>query len=198
MNNHAHFLFEVQEIQQLSNFFHKLNTMYARYYNYMEHDRVGYVFKDRFLSEPITSHRYLIQCIKYIHFNPVKAKIVNKCEDYKFSSYNYFVNRLQKGSYASILTKEDYNEICNNVNYNLIFLDIDKDIKENILAAMYEFININKIQLSDIFCDRNILERMVYYLKYNKGLNYTDIQNFFEMTRGTIQTFIRKNRRKVS
>ena len=195
MNNHAHFLFQVEEIQELSNFFHKLNTMYARYYNYMEQDRVGYVFRERFLSEPITSHRYLVQCIKYIHFNPVKARIVNKCEDYKFSSYNYFVNRLKKESFINFLNKEDYEEICNNVNYNINFLDIEKNIEENILVAIYEFININKIQLSDIFCNRDILEKVIFYLKNYKNINYVDIQSFFEMSRGTMQTFMIKNKK---
>lgn len=91
MQNHVHFLIQVKDnIEELSKFFHKLNTMYARYYNYMEEGRVGHVYRDRFLSEPITSHRYLVQCIKYIHFNPVKAKIVKRCEDYKFSSYRFF------------------------------------------------------------------------------------------------------------
>ena len=80
----------------------------------MEGDRVGYVYRDRFVSEPITSYRYLIQCIKYIHFNPVKAKIVERCEEYKISSYKLFKNKLDKREFNSILNKDAYEELINN------------------------------------------------------------------------------------
>ena len=92
MGNHTHFLLKVDKIEDLSKLMQKVNSVYARYYNYMENNRVGYVFRDRFVSEPIDSKRYLIQCIKYIHMNPVKAKIVKEKEDYKFSSYKFYCN----------------------------------------------------------------------------------------------------------
>ena len=69
-----------------------LNEDYARYYNYVK-NRVGYVYRDRYLSEPITNRNYLLNCISYIHNNPVKAGIVKKCEEYKYSSYNDYINK---------------------------------------------------------------------------------------------------------
>jgi len=39
------------------------------------------------LSEPVTTEGYLLTALRYIHQNPVKAKIVKSALDYRWSSY---------------------------------------------------------------------------------------------------------------
>ncbi len=197
MNNHAHFLFQVKDIQELSKFFHKLNTVYARYYNYMEQDRVGHVYRDRFLSEPITSHKYLIQCIKYIHFNPVKARIVDKCEEYKFSLYKHFKKKLKEDKYDGILNKYDYEDICNNIDYDAIFLDIDTTEREKTIAGIQEFLKEKKYRAYEMFSNRKVLEEMVFYLKNVKKIKYKNIRDLLDMTRGTMQRIVIKNNKNI-
>ena len=51
MNNHAHMLLYINKIAEMSKFMQKVNTQYAKYYNYMNKGRVGYVFRDRYVSE---------------------------------------------------------------------------------------------------------------------------------------------------
>ena len=85
MDNHAHILLFCQQIEQMSKYMKSVNIQYAILYN-RETNRVGYVFRDRFLSEPIMSEKHLYNCIGYIHMNPVKAKITTSPEDYPFSS----------------------------------------------------------------------------------------------------------------
>ena len=63
-----------------------LNTAYAHFYNKSE-KRVGYVFRDRYLSEAIRSERQLYNCLAYIHYNPIEAKIVSLPDKYRYSSY---------------------------------------------------------------------------------------------------------------
>ena len=53
MNNHTHFLLKIDNIKDMSKLMQKVNSLYARYYNYMENGRVGYVFRDRYVSEQI-------------------------------------------------------------------------------------------------------------------------------------------------
>jgi len=149
MNNHAHFLLETDYNKKMSQLMQKVNSIYAKYYNYKEGERVGYVFRDRFLSEPITDLRYLIQCIKYIHQNPVKAHMVRRCEDYKYSSYKNFLNKdISRISKNIELTIEDYKEICNNKDCKYNFIDINnkKSIKEEISNFLKEK-NINLIEI---------------------------------------------------
>ncbi|MCL2797308.1 MAG: transposase [Firmicutes bacterium] len=90
MGNHAHILLSVSGAQELALYFKRVNGDYARYYNRMN-GRVGYVFRDRFKSEVIRSERQLVYCMAYIQNNPLKAKIVERAEDYLFSSYSNYL-----------------------------------------------------------------------------------------------------------
>ena len=65
---------------------HTINFSYAQYFNY-RYDKVGYLWQNRFKSFLISKDRYLLNLITYIEYNPVRAKIVNNPEDYKWSSY---------------------------------------------------------------------------------------------------------------
>ena len=142
MNNHSHFLINTEEISSLSKFMQKINSEYARYYNYME-GRVGYVFRDRYKSEPILDKRQLLQCIKYIHRNPVKANMVAKEEEYQYSSYNYYIKMMKHNDY-DIFDNEEFKYICGqNYNENIEFMDIDENIDNKINYLISKFIKVS-------------------------------------------------------
>ena len=93
MDNHAHLLLSAENITLIAEYMKIVNTEYARYYN-SENNRIGYVFRDRFRSEVIRNEKYLVNCLAYIHHNPVKAGIVKNAEEYDYSSYtNYLSGR---------------------------------------------------------------------------------------------------------
>ena len=89
MDNHAHMLIYMTDIKKLSEIMQKINTSYGIYYNKQE-NRVGHVFRNRYNMKEIESEGHLLRAIAYIHKNPLKANLVNKIEDYKFSSYNLY------------------------------------------------------------------------------------------------------------
>jgi len=121
MNNHAHLLIYAEKSEYLSKFMQKINTKYSNYYNRIK-KRVGYVFRDRFYSQSIMNEKQLLNCLKYIHMNPVKAKIIKTMDKYKYSSYNEFLNEKEiideegiKLIFGDIKTyKEEFNKIHNN------------------------------------------------------------------------------------
>lgn len=89
MDNHAHFLVYTEQIKQLSQIMSKINTTYGIFFNKSE-DRVGYVFRNRYYTHEILDQKHLLNTFVYIHRNPVKANIVKKENEYKYSSYiNY-------------------------------------------------------------------------------------------------------------
>ena len=92
MDNHSHMLLFSERIENMSKFMKSVNTSYGQYYNKL-FKRVGFVFRDRYLSEPIYTEKHLLGCIPYIHMNPVKAKLVTKQEKYKYSSYNEYLRK---------------------------------------------------------------------------------------------------------
>lgn len=77
--NHFHLLFHSEE-GVLSRFMHRLMSGYSMYFN-KKHVRVGHLFQNRFRSSLIHSEPYLLEVIRYIHLNPVRAGVVHTLED---------------------------------------------------------------------------------------------------------------------
>ena len=91
MPNHVHMLIKTQNANDFSLFMKKINLAYFHHYK-QNYDWIGHFWQDRFKSQPIGKDEYFIQCGKYIELNPVRAKIVEKPEDYHYSSYNFYVS----------------------------------------------------------------------------------------------------------
>ncbi len=83
MNNHSHL---VLESDSLSKAMHGINLSYAKY-SRCKYKSVGHFWQDRFKSYVIEKDRYFINCISYIEYNPVRAGITSRPEDYQWSGY---------------------------------------------------------------------------------------------------------------
>jgi len=186
MTNHAHFLMYSPMISELSKVMQKTNTIYAKYYN-DTYNRVGYVFRDRYLSEPIDSERYLVKCINYIHNNPVKAGIVANPAQYKYSSYNDFMTEkkiklLFKLTGIQFEMKQfHFEKILEN------FIDIDNNSDEMVESAIREICVEDNMKLVEIFEKREILKRIVKKLKSDYRIKYVDIMKKLDIPKGVIR-----------
>ncbi|NVM21363.1 MAG: transposase [Desulfobacterales bacterium] len=89
MSNHYHLLVETPQ-PNLSLAMQWLNVSYASYHNRKRH-RSGHLFQGRFKSILVDADEYLKHLSRYIHLNPVRAKIVEKPEGYHWSSYRAFI-----------------------------------------------------------------------------------------------------------
>lgn len=85
MTNHYHILLETKssEIWRIMQLF-VLN--YTTYYNH-KYNKDGHLFQGRYKSCIVENDEYFLQTSRYIHLNPVKAKMVAYPQDYKWSSY---------------------------------------------------------------------------------------------------------------
>jgi len=57
---------------------------YVFWYN-KKYDRIGYLFQDRFKSEPVEDDVYFLVVLRYIFQNPIKAGITNRVKNYKWT-----------------------------------------------------------------------------------------------------------------
>jgi len=87
MPNHIHIIGEIQDTAQLSGFMHDLNRTYTLYFN-NRYKQVGHLWQGRFKSKIISKNNYLIDCLNYIEYNPVRANLVRNASEYQWSSYN--------------------------------------------------------------------------------------------------------------
>ena len=91
MPNHFHLLIETKEAN-LSYVMKRLLGLYTLRFN-KKHKRVGHLFQGRYKAHLIDKDSYFLQVSRYIHLNPVKAKIVRSAEDHTYTSMRYYLSR---------------------------------------------------------------------------------------------------------
>jgi REP element-mobilizing transposase RayT len=91
MNNHYHLLIQTMSAT-LSQGMHWLSCVYTQKFNF-RHDRVGHLFQGRFKDTLVQNGDHMDIVHRYIVLNPVRAAIVDKPEDWPWSSYSAVVGR---------------------------------------------------------------------------------------------------------
>jgi REP element-mobilizing transposase RayT len=84
MPNHIHLAVKIGSIP-LSRIMHRILGPYAGTFN-EKYRRVGHLFQGRHSAYLVTHERHLQNLIRYIHQNPVRAKLVTHPKDWTWSS----------------------------------------------------------------------------------------------------------------
>ncbi|MFC1679458.1 transposase [Elusimicrobiota bacterium] len=94
MSTHIHLLVHTLG-EALSGGMGWLLGCYARRYN-GKYSRSGHVFERRFRSEVVADEAYLLEVGRYIHMNPVRAGVVARPEEYRWSSLRVYLGSDQR------------------------------------------------------------------------------------------------------
>lgn len=198
MNNHVHILVYTSEIQRVSKFMQSLNTSYSKFYNKNE-KRVGYVFKDRFYTQEIYDRNQLYICLKYIHNNPVKAKICKKMENYKYSSYLEFFEEKNIISEESIKIlfeeKENYISIFNFIHKNINEEDDEKifDIKElDIETFIKQIEQTYKKSIKELKKDKETLGKIIKSARRLTDVTFEELSRILGISKSTVGNYVKK------
>jgi putative transposase len=92
MPNHYHFLLRQETDEPLSKFINVLFNAYVQAVN-RQQDRTGTLFEGRFRHVWVDREEYLVHLCRYIHLNPVEAKLVSQAGDWPYSNYLEWVNQ---------------------------------------------------------------------------------------------------------
>ena len=95
MTNHVHLLIERQS-ETLGSTMQRLLTGYSQYYN-RRYKHVGHVFQGRYKPILCQSQTYLTKLVRYIHLNPVRARMVESPEQYPYSSHRAYLGTEPSG-----------------------------------------------------------------------------------------------------
>lgn len=87
--------------EDLSEFIKYIKQGFSRFYN-RRHNRRGFFWSERFKSVIVDNGETLINCLAYIDLNPVRAKLVEKPEDYRWSSIGYHIQRENEDHFLSL------------------------------------------------------------------------------------------------
>lgn len=89
MGNHVHLLIETGDIP-LSRILQGINQSYTMYFN-KKYDTVGHLFQGRYKAILCDRDRYLLELLKYIHQNPLRARLAESPTIYRWSSHRAYL-----------------------------------------------------------------------------------------------------------
>jgi len=89
MSNHVHLAIQTTDIP-LSKIMHNIGFRYTQWINHHQNKK-GHLFQGRYKAILIEDDAYLLEVVRYIHLNPVKANIVQCAEDYQWSSHRAYL-----------------------------------------------------------------------------------------------------------
>ena len=143
MSNHYHLLIETPKAN-LSQIMQHINGKYTQWHN-RKRGKDGTLFRGRYKSVLVDEDSYLLQLSRYIHRNPleVKRKMVERLEDYRWSSYPAYINKAKTPTW--LRSEKTYQMLGQKNRYkgyfNYVERGIDEDIKQfyskgNILGVL--------------------------------------------------------------
>ena len=187
MPNHFHLLIK-SEIHELASFMAKILAAYAQYYNF-KHNRVGYVFQDRYKSQCIEQESYFWNCLRYIHLNPLKEKSLETILDNKhnsFAEYYYVKKDIIHEKAFEILRKRflatwQFVEFHNMINQD-VFVDVNEDVFLNNLRIAKQILQEFQLQ---------------YGLAIEEILDYAESRKSFEKILSKVLNISMKKVREI-
>ena len=87
MTNHVHLLLTPQKTGSAALLMKHLGQRYVQYFN-RTYQRTGTLWEGRFRSCLTQTENYVLACYRYIEQNPVRAGMVKRPQDYRWSSYH--------------------------------------------------------------------------------------------------------------
>lgn len=170
MTNHIHLVIEVNKIP-LWKIMQSLLTSYAKY-NHKTTNRMGHLFQGRYKAKIIENDHYLLELCYYIHLNPLKAKMVDDIDLYRWSSHltymgiepwdwvttNFVCSAIEKHS----KNQKIYQEFIKNKIFEAKFCEFDEagilivksSINEKIISKKPVFLgNLTIIQIAEVICN---------------------------------------------
>lgn len=133
MPTHLHLVLEQLQDDGVSIFMSKVQNSYARYFN-ISRNRKGPLWQGRFENILVESDNQLYHLTRYIHLNPVTAYLVEKPEEWGFSSYEEYLG-----------VRKD--KICEYDDLFEVNLSSYKEFIESRISDQREFQKIKKIAL---------------------------------------------------
>ncbi len=94
MPNHIHLLIEISETP-LSKTMQGIQQSYTSYFH-RKYKSVGHLFQGRYKAILCQQEKYLLELVRYIHLNPIRASLVKNPDEYKWSSHYAYLDYLNQ------------------------------------------------------------------------------------------------------
>ena len=129
MPNQYHLLVYLQT-DDFSKLMQAFSLCYTKAIN-KRHNQSGSLFQGHFNAVRVNSDEYLLTLTRYIHLNPVRANLVDKAEDWDFSSYQEYI-QLRQGNLPS---QNEMRSLLNDIEDYRFFVE-DGTISEKLIQHL--------------------------------------------------------------
>ncbi len=151
MPNHFHILIETKD-PNLSYIMKRLLGLYTQRFN-RRHKRVGHLFQGRYKALLVDKDAYFLQVSRYIHLNPVKAKLTKYPEDHEYSSMRYYLKEKSPNFLHKDFTLGQFESSAMYRSFVLEGLNDQQDILKNArggaILGSEDFLNKVKTKISN-------------------------------------------------
>jgi REP element-mobilizing transposase RayT len=94
MPNHYHLLIHTPD-GNIARCMRHINGVYTQRYN-QRHKKDGQLFRGRYKAVLVDADSYLLEVLRYIHRNPLKAGLATNTDDFKWSSHRGYTSGAKK------------------------------------------------------------------------------------------------------
>lgn len=192
MNNHVHLILKEKSPEKISSLMMSVCGPYANWFN-KKYGRKNSLFRQRFYNESIEEERHLLNAIRYVHNNPVKAGIISHPKSYKWSSYNEYDGEtkfIDKTVFLKYFDKNDYlfdeSQIPN-------YKDKHESYYNSFEYAKFCYENCLKKNnvIDNSYFDSKERNKIIVDLYYNKKISYDYISKLFGLKKETVRKIIK-------
>lgn len=193
MTNHVHLFLKELNIGDIKKIVHKILTRYVGWFN-RKYQRSGSLIGNRYKSEPIEDEKYYFSLVRYIHQNPVKAGLVEKIEEYRWSSYNDYINlsdtltdmdftllMLSENKNDALILFKELHEITEDIDFSIS--NTKKLTDEQLRRKIYKIANIQASEISSM--SKSERNKILTELRQN-GLTTGQLERLTGISRGII------------
>lgn len=133
MTNHVHLLLRMGD-EVLSDAMKEVLSLYAMNFN-TRYSYDGHLFQGRFSCSTVDTDSYLLSASRYIHMNPVKARMTYEPGLYMHSSYNAYIGKVECPDFLETRTilsmfpdgADGYREFVTSKGTGKIDMQVEKD-----------------------------------------------------------------------
>lgn len=194
MDNHVHLL--IQELEDdISTAIKRISSSYVLWYN-KKYERCGHLFQERFKSECVETDNYFLIALRYIHQNPIEARICKEILDYRWTSYKEYIKEpiiIDTDLCLSLFSPDKdkaldmFIEYMNQKNdYSFpVFEDYIKLTDSEVLNKIYDMGIANIIEFQKL--EKTIRNNLIKELKMTKGISIRQISRITGTSKGIVE-----------
>ncbi|MBI4697767.1 MAG: transposase [Nitrospirae bacterium] len=207
MGNHYHLIMETPNAN-MSRAMQYINGSYTAYIN-AKNKRSGHLFQGRYKAINVDVDNYLLELSRYIHLNPVRAKMAEKPEDYQYSSYRAYVSNkesdvLAKGLIMGLISgkKKESHKRYRAFVESAIGKETESPLKEvygGIILGRTGFIKQTLARLKNEYLqEEEIANRRALRTSYRVEEIIDMVSNYFQLKNDDITRNNKPEHRKIS